>query len=485
MKVPIVRRIERCDVAHMLHHPIVVSITRALAFVLLSALTFPVWSDEFQDLSDSFGATLTLAGIHHATTSNPDGSAINFWSPDFEETPAVTVGLSNPHMAAADAYGNVYIADKASHSVLKITTDGLIHTFAGTHAGGFNGDGPAPATSLQISNVNGLFVFPSGIVYLLDPGNHRIRRVDPNGTMTTIVNDPEPNWYPSGRALWVSQDEKLIYYTHEFRPVPPSIIADGATVKRWTATNGIETVCSKSVGFRNPANIDVNPIDGKLYVCDRAEEDLTKIATGLFRIDGLDQRTRMTGNITQPLAADGQLAVNSYIDGPRGLAFRPDGSYFLCAHRNGNLWFVDTSGVLHKYLQGAGRRDSYVLPDGQHPPLVDQDYFAQPRAVTLAPNGNLLVVCNDSGFVFKVSNGTPPEAPRDFRLTLLGANGARLSWIGVFGRGYRLERSYHLDPAEWQPLGAAGGAAGGATTEFTDPEPATHSQAFYRILPAL
>ena len=441
-------------------------------------------ADEFSDVSESFGTTRILGGIAHATTTNPDGTGINFWTAASEGAPATAVGLSNPHMAAADAYGNIYVADKASHSVLRILTNGTIHSFAGTHTGGFNGDGPAPATSLQISNVNGLFVFPSGVVYLLDPGNHRIRRVDTNGIMTTIVNDPEPEWYPSGRALWVSPDETLIYYTHEFRPVPPSIIADGSAVKRWTATNGIKTVISKSAGFRNPANLDVNPIDGKLYVCDRAEEDLTKIATGLFRIDGPDEVTRITGNITQPLAADGQLVLNSYIDGPRGLAFRPDGSYFLCGHKDGNVWFVDTDGVLHKYLRGSGKKDGYALTDGLHPPLTGADYFAQPRAVTLAPNGNLLVVCNDSGYVFQVQNtNAPPLA--DLRLSPFGSNSVTLNWTGVYGRGYRIERTADLVTGEWQTLGATGGNIADGHFRFIDPDFSPHSRNFYRVLPAL
>jgi len=439
-------------------------------------------------MAAGFGTTLTLAGLHQATTSNPDGTAIDFWTPESEGAVASTVSLSNPHMAGADAYGNVYIADKASHSILKITTNGLVHTFAGTHVAGFNGDGPDLATNLQIFFPNGLFVFPNGTVYLLDPGNQRIRRVGTNGMMTTIVNDPEPDWYPSGRALWVSPDEQLIYYTHEFKPLVidgiTNLLADGAVVKKWTATNGIETVCSKDVGFRNPGNIAVNPVDGKLYVCDRAEDDASKMATGLFRIDGPEERTRMTGNITQSLAADGQLAVNSYIDGPRGIAFRADGSYFLCGHKDGSVWFVDTAGVMHQYLRGSGRRDNYALPDGEHPPLTSQDYFAQPRAVTLAPNGNLLVVCNDSGFVFRVDNVTAPEPLADLRLSLPGTNGVHLQWTGVFGRGYRVERSFDLNSESWQPLGAVGGSAA-SPIKFLDPEPATQPQGFYRILPSL
>ena len=397
--------------------------------------------DEFLDVSGVFGATVTLAGVHHATTLDTNGLGINFWTDAFEGVPAALVGLSNPHMAGADAAGNVYIADKAGQAILKITTDGLIHTFAGTHVAGFNGDGPDSATNLQIFNPNGLFVFADGTVYLLDPGNHRIRRVHTNGVMTTIVNDPEPRWYPSGRALWVSPDEQLIYYTHEFAPVPPGIIADGAAVKKWTATNGIETVCSQAVGFRNPANIDVNPVDGKLYVTDRAEEDTNKLATGLFRIDAPDQRARLTGNTNQPPAAEGQLALHSFIDGTRGLAFRPDGSYFLAGHRDGNVWFVDTAGAIHKYLRGKGSGDVYAITDGKHPPLVSKDYFSQPRAVTLAPNGDLLVVCSDSGYVFQVSSGPPviraspsvPQASFGSNVTLtvsaIAAKGLTYQWL--------------------------------------------------------
>ena len=454
----------------------------------LAILSSRAPGSEFQDLTNSFGTTLTLMGIHHTTTSNPDGTGINFWSAGFEGAPATAASLSNPHMAAADAYGNIYIADKASHSILKITTDGLIHTFAGTHVAGFNGDGPAAATTLQLYNPNGLFVFPNGIVYLLDPGNHRIRRVDTNGIMATVVTDTVTNWYPSGRGLWVSPDEQLIYYSHEFPPLVvngvTNLFADGATLKKWTASNGIETVCSKAVGFRNPANMAVNPVDGLLYICDRAEEDTNKLATGVFRIDGPEQRTRITGAVDQPVAVDGQLALNSFIDGPRGIAFRPDGSYFLCGHKNGSVWFVDTTGVLHQYLRGVGSKDKYLLPNGQHPPLTALDYFAQPRAVTLAPNGNLIVICNDSGFLFRVDN-VQPALPVDLSLTSLTTNGVTMSWLGIFGRGYRIERAFDLPSATWQPLGAVGGKPGNLPITFTDPEPPAHPQSFYRVLPAL
>ncbi len=458
----------------------IISVLSLVSLLLCSAA---LRADEFSELSDSFGTTLTLAGTPESTTSNPDGSSINFWQSKFEGAPARKVPLSNPHMAMGDAYGNIYIADKASHSILQVTSSGFIHTFAGTHSAGFNGDGIAPATSLQISSPNGLFVLPGRVVYLLDPGNHRIRRVGRDGNMTTVVNDPDPRWYPSGRGLWISADETVIYYSNELAPNRAGDPTEGAVIKMWTASKGIETICSKSVGFRNPANMDVNPRDGKLYVTDRAEDDATGSAAGLFRIDGLDQRTRITGGSAQPDAADGQLARKSYIIEPRGITFCSDGSCFVCGHKDGDVWFIDTLGVLHKYLSGSPKNDDYTLPDGQHPPLVDNNYFSQPRSITLAPNGSLLVVCNDSGFVFRVNTARPTPPPSDIALSLIGFD-VRLDWTALFKRGYRVERTAALTSDQWQDLGAVNGTSSGGAT-YQDPHSAKAEAMFYRILPAL
>jgi len=74
----------------------------------------------------------------------------------------------------------VYIADKNSHSILRIAPDGTIQTHAGTHTGGFNGDGPAAATDLNLNFPNGEWVRADGIIYVFDTDNGRIRRVNTN-----------------------------------------------------------------------------------------------------------------------------------------------------------------------------------------------------------------------------------------------------------------------------------------------------------------
>ncbi|MES2571782.1 MAG: hypothetical protein V4710_17230, partial [Verrucomicrobiota bacterium] len=340
--------------------------------------------------------------------------------------------------------------------------------------------GPAPATTLRLDGPNGLYVLPNGIVYVLDPGNRRIRRVDANGIMATVINDRDPTWLSSGRALWVSNDEQLIYYTHEYLPSPGSA-SDGAVVKKWTPSAGIEIVCSKNVGFSSPGNIAVNPVDGKLYVTDRGSGSDSQLKTGVWRIDGPEQRTRMTGNSTQMLPATGQFAINSFIDGVRGIAFLPDGSYFLCAHENGSIWYVDTAGVLHQYIRGRGGRDVYALVDNQHPPLLGTNYFSQPRGITIAPTGDLIAVTNDSGFVFVVKSVVPQLLPLDLKPARRDASGLKLNWNGRFNQAYVVERSLQLQPTQWEIIGAAAGTGG--LTEFIDADAGLFPRAYYRLSP--
>ena len=101
--------------------------------------------------------------------------------------------------------------------------------------------------------------------------------------------------------------------------------------------------------------------------------------------------------------------------------------------------------------------------------------------MTLAPNGNLLVVCNDSGYVFRVDNIAAPPMPSDLRLDYHGTKGVTLTWTGVAGQGYRVERSPTLAPDTWQLIGAAGSTLPGTVT-FSDPTSAVNGNNFYRLV---
>ena len=100
--------------------------------------------------------------------------------------PAADALLTHLQGIACDAAGNVYIADADDHRVRKITPDGNISTVAGTGHAGFSGDG-GPASAARLNTPYGLAVDRSGNLYIADLGNRRVRRVDTEGRILTIA----------------------------------------------------------------------------------------------------------------------------------------------------------------------------------------------------------------------------------------------------------------------------------------------------------
>jgi len=99
--------------------------------------------------------------------------------------PASGAQLYQPMGVAVDPAGNVLVAD-LSNRIRKITPDGTITTVAGSGIAGFAGDG-GPATDAQLNHPTGVVVDAAGGILIADQHNYRVRRVDPNGTITTVA----------------------------------------------------------------------------------------------------------------------------------------------------------------------------------------------------------------------------------------------------------------------------------------------------------
>jgi streptogramin lyase len=97
---------------------------------------------------------------------------------------------------AVDPAGDVLVAD-LSNRVRKITSDGIITTVAGSGIAGFAGDG-GPATNAQLNHPTGVIVDAAGGILIADQHNNRIRRVDPSGTITTVAGTGFAGGYRDG-----------------------------------------------------------------------------------------------------------------------------------------------------------------------------------------------------------------------------------------------------------------------------------------------
>ncbi len=103
--------------------------------------------------------------------------------------PALDARFSQPAGLAHDAAGTVYIADTGNHTIRRLATDGTVSTIAGLagSSGGADGSGAAA----RFSSPRGIFMAPDGDLYVADTGNSRIRRVTVAGVVTTYAGSSE------------------------------------------------------------------------------------------------------------------------------------------------------------------------------------------------------------------------------------------------------------------------------------------------------
>ena len=100
--------------------------------------------------------------------------------------PATSASLRFPRRLTLDADENLYIADAGNHRVRKVNPEGVITTVAGDGVSDFGGDG-GPATAAQLSSLTDVAVDGTGEFYIADTANHRVRKVTPEGVISTAV----------------------------------------------------------------------------------------------------------------------------------------------------------------------------------------------------------------------------------------------------------------------------------------------------------
>ena len=118
--------------------------------------------------------------------------------------PATSARLSGVHGVAAMPGGGFALGDMGNSRIRRVSPDGTIVTVAGTGEAGFSGDG-GPATAAQVSRPRGLAVLADGGLLIPDTDNHRIRRVSPDGTITTVAGTGIPGSAGDGGPATAAQ----------------------------------------------------------------------------------------------------------------------------------------------------------------------------------------------------------------------------------------------------------------------------------------
>jgi sugar lactone lactonase YvrE len=93
--------------------------------------------------------------------------------------------FAEPTSVATDTSGNVYVADSANHAIRKITPEGVVSTLAGTL--GASGSADGTGAEARFNNPRGVATDPAGDVYVADTGNQTVRKITAAGVVTTVV----------------------------------------------------------------------------------------------------------------------------------------------------------------------------------------------------------------------------------------------------------------------------------------------------------
>jgi streptogramin lyase len=278
---------------------------------------------------------ITPAGV--VTTLAGNGSL------GFEDGIGTNASFKNPHHIALDSSGNIFVTEKDNHCIRKVTPEGVVSIFVGstTASPGF-ADGSG--TNVRFNSPRGIAVDSSGIVYVADTSNDRIRKVTQDGVVTTFAgslggyvdetgvnarfNDPWGLAIDSSGNLYVGDGGN-----HRIRMITPdavvSTIAGNGTT---TFANGNGT----SATFNQPHGVVLDTA-GNLYVADYGNHRIRKIDTSR-------NVTTLAGNGTSAWL-DG-IGTNNSFRNPSGITIDSEGTLYVADYGNHRIRKISPTGVV-------------------------------------------------------------------------------------------------------------------------------------------
>lgn len=387
--------------------------------------------------------------------------------PGSVDGPVTNALFNDPSGLAIDAAGNLFVADNQNHTIRKITTNGVVSTFAGQAgtAGTANGTG----TNAMFANPSGIVISPSGALYVTDTANHTIRVITSSGAVTTLAGQPGTSGYTNGTGIGAMFNSPIgialdksgnIYVADSGNHIIRKVTSGGVvttfagTPEVWGSVDGTGLAAQ----FNCPAGVAVDA-QGNVFVTDSDNHCIRKITpAGVV--------TTFAGSAQSDGVADG-TGTNAQFGKPAELKIDPNGNLFLVDAFNHTVRMITPNAVVTT-LAGLGGNSG--ASDG----VGSAARFLNPYGVAIDHNGNLRVSDTYNETIRLV------YVPIAASLVQAG-NSFVIQWPAVTGNKYQVQYRDTLSSGAWQAL-VSMVTATNLVAIVSDNSRSASGQRYYRVM---
>ena len=340
------------------------------------------WSNQTVRKITSAGVVSTIAGLAGSSGSTDGaGSAARFW---------------NPAGIAIDAAGNLFVAEYSNFTVRKITPAGVVSTLAGLSGNG-NTDGAGPAAGFWMPD--SLAVDGNGNAFVADTYNHTIRKITPDGVVSTFAGlagslgsvdgtgGAARFYYPTGIA---TDNVGNVYVADWGNKIIRKITSAGAvsTLAGLAGSTGSVDGAGSAARFGYAYAVTVDNA-GNVYVADSSNNTIRKITpNGVV--------STIAGSAGSGAgSADGTSSAAQF-NSPRGLAVDNTGNVYVADYGNHTIRRVTPDGAVAT-LAGLAGSSGYADGTGS------AARFDNPWGLAVDTSGNVFVADNGNSTIRKIS----------------------------------------------------------------------------------